>query len=61
MSYLLVALGLSAALVGVALFLFPKPPPLDFTAFLGGHQRLFLSLALIVAGGAAALYGILAL
>jgi hypothetical protein len=59
--YVVGGLGLCVAAVGLALFAFPKPPPLDFAAFLGGHRRLIASLACIVVGGAVALYGFVAL
>jgi hypothetical protein len=57
--YVVAALGLLLVAVGLALFFYPRTPPLDFTAFLGGHPRLFASLLCIVLGGAAALFGFL--
>jgi hypothetical protein len=54
-------LGLLLAAAGLALFFYPKPPPLDFAAFLGGNPRLIGSLLCVVVGGAVALYGFLAL
>jgi len=59
--YVVGALGLCLAAAGLALFVYPKPPPLDFAAFLGGHPRLMASLSCIVLGGAVAPYGLLAL
>jgi hypothetical protein len=59
--YVVGFLGLCLAAGGLILFVYPKPPPLDFTAFLGGHPRLAASLACIVLGGAVALFGFLAL
>jgi hypothetical protein len=56
--YLFVALGLILLAVGLVRFFYPKPPPLDFTAFLGGHPRLYVSLICIVLGGALALVGL---
>jgi hypothetical protein len=50
-----VALGLVLLVAGLVGFFYPKPPPLDFTAFLGGHTRLHASLICIVLGGALAL------
>jgi hypothetical protein len=43
---------------GLVWFFYPKPPPLDFEAFLGGHTRLYASLICIVLGGALALVGL---
>jgi hypothetical protein len=56
-SPLLVVLGLTVFAGGLVGFLYPNPPPLDFTAFLGGHRRLYASLSCIVLGGAIALVG----
>jgi hypothetical protein len=49
--------GLALLLAGLVRFFYPKPPPLDFAAFLGGHTRLYVSLACTVIGGALALAG----
>ncbi len=54
----LVALGLALMVAGLVWFFYPKPPPLDFEAFLGGHTRLYASLICIVLGGALALVGL---
>jgi hypothetical protein len=59
--YIVGSVGLCLAVAGLILFAYPKPPPLDFTAFLGGHPRLTAYLVCIVFGGAVALYGFLAL
>jgi hypothetical protein len=59
--YMVGFMGLFLAAVGLMLFAYPKPPPLDFPAFLGGHPRLVASLVCVVIGGAVALYGFLAL
>jgi hypothetical protein len=58
-SPLLVGLGLAVLAGGLVGFFYPKPPPLDFTAFLGAHRRLYASLTCIVLGGAIALLGFL--
>jgi len=50
-------LGLIVAAGGFVAFFYPKPPALDFTAFLGGDRRLFSSLISIVVGGVLALIG----
>ena len=57
-SIVLLVFGLTLLATGLALFFYPKPPPLDFTAFLGGHPRLYLSLISIVLGGTLALQGL---
>ena len=54
-SFVLVPLGLVLLAAGIVAFFYPKRPPLDFTAFLGGHPRLYLSLFCIVLGGILAL------
>jgi hypothetical protein len=57
-SPLLVALGLALLVAGLVGFFYPKPPPLGFTAFLGGHPRLYLSLLGVLLGGALAVLGL---
>ena len=57
MPFVIVALGLLLLAAGLVRFFYPKPPPLDFTAFLGGHPRLYVSLVCIVLGAALALVG----
>ena len=54
----LVAAGLVLLVVGLVRFFYPKPPPLDFAAFLGGQPRLVVSLVCVVLGGALALLGL---
>jgi hypothetical protein len=56
--YVLVPLGLVFFTFGLVRFFYPKPPPLDFTAFLGGHPRLFVSLICIIVGGTLTLLGL---
>jgi hypothetical protein len=56
--YLFVALGLVLLAVGLVRFFYPKRPPLEFSAFLGGHPRLYVSLICIVLGGVLALLGL---
>jgi hypothetical protein len=56
--YILVALGLVAVAVGLGKFFYPKPPPLGFTASLGGHTRLCVSLICVALGGVLVLLGL---
>jgi hypothetical protein len=58
MPYVFVPLGLVLLAAGLIRFFYPKPPPLDFTAFLGGHTRLYVSLICVVLGGALAVLGL---
>jgi hypothetical protein len=54
----LVVVGLVLLLFGLVRFFYPKPPPLDFATFLGGHPRLVISVVCVVLGGALALLGL---
>jgi hypothetical protein len=54
----LVASGLVLLVAGLVGFFFPKPPPVDFSSFLGGHTRLDASLTGIVLGVELALAGL---
>jgi hypothetical protein len=56
-SILLEVLGLAVLASGLVAFFYPKPPPLDFTAFLGANRRLYASLVCIVVGAVIALLG----
>jgi hypothetical protein len=56
--FVLVPLGLVLLAAGLVQFFYPKPPPLDFEAFLGAHARLYVSLICIVFGGALMLLGL---
>jgi hypothetical protein len=56
--FVFLALGLVFLSAGLVGFFYPKLPPLGFTAFLGGHPRLYLSLISIVLGGVLALLGL---
>ena len=56
--YVFVALGLVLLAAGLIQFFYPKRPPLDFNAFLGGHTRLYVSLICIVLGGVMAMLGL---
>jgi hypothetical protein len=56
-SFVLMALGLVLPAGGLVGFFYPKTPPLDFAAFLGGHRRLYDSLSCAVVGGVLALLG----
>ena len=58
MSPPLVVVGLALLVAGLVGFFDPKPPPLGFTAFLGGHPRLYLSLIGVVLGAALAVLGL---
>jgi hypothetical protein len=55
----LVGLGIILVIAGLVRFFYPKPPSLDFSAFLGGNTRLYISLACILIGGVLAVAGIL--
>jgi CDP-diglyceride synthetase len=56
-SFLLGAVGLAVLASGLVAFFYPKPPPLDFSAFLGANRRLYASLICIFLGGVIALLG----
>ena len=57
-SFVLLPVGLVLLTVGLVRFFYPKPPPLDFTAFLGGNARLYASLLCVVIGGILAVLGL---
>jgi hypothetical protein len=57
-NFVVAAAGLIMFVGGLIGFFYPKPPPLDFCAFLGGHRRLYVSLICIVFGGALAMAGL---
>jgi hypothetical protein len=55
--FVLAADGLILFVGGLIGFCYPKPPPLDFRAFVGSHRRPRDSLTCIVSGGALAMAG----